>query len=94
MVQYSLLAQEVGFDGVDIKCCHRYLNCELLSAYNRPGDFGGSFENRTRFLMDCVRKVKAAVNPEFIITTVLTHMMVSHIHMALGLPQMADWNQI
>ncbi len=69
MVQSSLLAQEVGFDGVDIKCCHRYLNCELLSAYNRPGDFGGSFENRTRFLMDCVRKVKAAVNPEFIITT-------------------------
>ena len=69
MVQSSLLAQEVGFDGVDIKCCHRYFNCELLSAYNRPGDFGGSFENRTRFLMDCVRKVKAAVNPEFIITT-------------------------
>lgn len=33
----AALAQKAGFDGVDIKCCHRYLNSELLSAYNRKG---------------------------------------------------------
>lgn len=43
------LAQKAGFDGMDVKCCHRYLACELLSAYTRPGDYGGSYENRTRF---------------------------------------------
>ncbi|HEY9074924.1 MAG TPA: hypothetical protein VIO61_00170 [Anaerolineaceae bacterium] len=44
------MAAEAGFAFVDIKHCHGYLGHELLSAYYRPGDFGGSFENRTRFL--------------------------------------------
>lgn len=48
---------------------HRYLNCELLSAYNRPGEYGGSFENRTRFYLNCVRKVKKAVRSDFIVTS-------------------------
>ena len=49
------LCQQAGFDGMDVKCCHRYLACELLSAYTRPGEYGGSFENRTRFLKNCYR---------------------------------------
>ena len=44
------VAQDCGYQFVDIKHCHGYLGHELLSAYNRLGDFGGSFENRTRFL--------------------------------------------
>ena len=32
----ALLAQEAGFDGADIKCCHRYLLSEMLSAFTRP----------------------------------------------------------
>lgn len=50
-------AQQCGFDGVDIKCCHRYLLNELLAAYTRPGRFGGDFENRTRLLLEIIRKV-------------------------------------
>ena len=52
------LAQKAGFDFVDIKHCHGYLGHEFLSAVDRPGRYGGSFENRTRFLretVDCVR---------------------------------------
>ena len=55
------LCQKAGFDGMDIKCCHRYLACELLSAYERQGRYGGSFENRTRFLKNCYRAAAAAV---------------------------------
>ena len=44
------MAQRTGYQFVDIKHCHGYLGHELLSAYHRPGDFGGTFENRTRFL--------------------------------------------
>ena len=44
------LAQMAGFDGVDIKCCHGYLANELLSAFSRPGAYGGSFENRFRLI--------------------------------------------
>jgi NADPH2 dehydrogenase len=53
------LAAELGFDFVDIKHCHGYLGHELLSAYDRPGEFGGSFENRTRFLRDIVEGIRA-----------------------------------
>jgi 2,4-dienoyl-CoA reductase-like NADH-dependent reductase (Old Yellow Enzyme family) len=50
---------ECGFDFVDLKACHGYLGHELLGAYERPGEFGGSFENRTRFLRTIVEKVRA-----------------------------------
>ena len=58
------LCQEAGFDGMDVKCCHRYLACELLSAYTRPGPYGGSYENRTRFLKNCYRAAQSAVTRE------------------------------
>lgn len=45
---------ELGFDFVDIKHCHGYMAHELLSAHTRPGLYGGSFENRTRFLREVV----------------------------------------
>lgn len=56
----AVLAAEAGFDGVDLKCCHRYLISELCSAYTRPGRYGGSFENRTRLLREVTGAVKAA----------------------------------
>ena len=55
------LARECGFDGVDIKSCHRYLISELLGAHTRPGRYGGSFENRTRLLLDVVSRMAAKV---------------------------------
>ena len=60
------LAMEAGFDGVDVKCCHRYLACELLSAYTRPGPYGGSYENRTRFLKDAFRAAQAGIGNGFL----------------------------
>jgi 2,4-dienoyl-CoA reductase (NADPH2) len=61
------LAYACGFDGVDIKSCHRYLMSELLAAHTRPGRYGGSFENRTRLLLDVVRRVRAEL-PQLEIT--------------------------
>jgi len=60
-VDSAILAKEAGFDAVDIKGCHRYLNSELLSAHTREGRYGGSFENRTRFLLNIIDKIKANV---------------------------------
>jgi NADPH2 dehydrogenase len=53
-VQAARRAQQIGFDFVDIKHCHGYLGHEFLSAVDRPGSYGGSFENRTRFLRQVV----------------------------------------
>lgn len=63
------LSQQAGFDGMDVKCCHRYLACELLSAYTRPGEYGGSYENRTRFLKNAYRAAKAAITGDFFLTS-------------------------
>jgi 2,4-dienoyl-CoA reductase-like NADH-dependent reductase (Old Yellow Enzyme family) len=51
-------AQSIGFDFVDIKHCHGYLGHEFLSARSRPGPYGGSFENRTRFLREIVGGIR------------------------------------
>jgi 2,4-dienoyl-CoA reductase-like NADH-dependent reductase (Old Yellow Enzyme family) len=63
------MAEEVGFDGIDIKCCHRYLGSELLSAYTREGAFGGSFDNRTRLLRNGIKNATDATSDKFIVTS-------------------------
>jgi NADPH2 dehydrogenase len=52
-------AWRAGFQFVDLKHCHGYLGHELLSAFDRPGKYGGSFENRTRFLREIVSGLRA-----------------------------------
>jgi 2,4-dienoyl-CoA reductase-like NADH-dependent reductase (Old Yellow Enzyme family) len=56
----GVMARELGFDFVDIKHCHGYLGHEFLSAHTREGKYGGSFENRTRFLREVVQGIRAA----------------------------------
>jgi len=56
----AVLASELGFHFVDIKHCHGYLGHEFLSAHTREGKYGGSFENRTRFLREVVQGIRAA----------------------------------
>jgi len=60
-VKGASLAVAAGFDFVDIKQCHRYLLNELLGARNRPGRYGGSFENRTRLPREIIQAVRAAL---------------------------------
>lgn len=58
-VVVAKVAQQIGFRFVDLKHCHGYLGHEFLSAYSRPGPYGGSLENRTRFLRRIVEGVRA-----------------------------------
>ena len=61
-VEAACLAKEAGFDGVDIKSCHRYLISELLASFTRENSrYGGSFENRTRFLLETAAKIKSSI---------------------------------
>ena len=62
-------AMECGFDGIDIKACHRYINSELLAAHNRPGPYGGPLENRMRFYKNATDNARAAAKPGFLITS-------------------------
>jgi 2,4-dienoyl-CoA reductase-like NADH-dependent reductase (Old Yellow Enzyme family) len=59
-VAAAVLAQKAGYAFVDVKHCHGYLGHEFLSAVDRPGKFGGSLENRTRFVREVVSGIRAA----------------------------------
>ncbi len=69
LVSGARMAERAGFDGADIKCCHRYLNCELLSAFERPGRYGGSLENRTRLLRETAQGAIQSCASDFLVST-------------------------
>jgi len=57
------LAREAGFDSVEIHCGHGYLIDQFLNPFfnHRRDEYGGSLENRMRFMTECVSEsVKAA----------------------------------
>ena len=63
------LAEKAGFDGAEVKCCHGYLAQELLTAYERPGPYGGSFENRTRLFINAIQNARGYTSNSFTITS-------------------------
>jgi 2,4-dienoyl-CoA reductase-like NADH-dependent reductase (Old Yellow Enzyme family) len=67
------LAQEGGFDGVQIHGAHGYLLSSALSPRinTRDDDWGGALENRTRLLLSVVREVRANVAADFILAVKL-----------------------
>ncbi|MFB6152522.1 MAG: hypothetical protein ABEJ40_12020 [Haloarculaceae archaeon] len=68
-VEAAALASEAGFDAVDVKACHGYLLHELLFSYEREDSrYGGSYENRTRFLRETVAAIREEV-PDVTVTT-------------------------
>lgn len=68
-VHSAKLAKAIGFDGVDIKACHRYLISELLASHAREGRYGGTFENRSRFLLNVIEAVRSEVGEDFILAS-------------------------
>lgn len=61
-IEAAKLAKECGFDAVDVKSCHGYLLHELLASVTRKNSkYGGSYENRTRFLKDTIKRVMEEV---------------------------------
>ena len=60
-IEAAKIAEQAGFDFVDIKHAHGYLAHEFLTAYDRPGKYGGSFENRTRFCREIIEGIKREV---------------------------------
>ncbi|MDT0464867.1 NADPH-dependent 2,4-dienoyl-CoA reductase [Streptomyces gibsoniae] len=68
-VRAARLARQAGYDGVEIMGSEGYLINEFIAAQtNRREDrWGGSYENRMRFPVEIVRRVREAVGEDFII---------------------------
>jgi 2,4-dienoyl-CoA reductase (NADPH2) len=63
-------SKEAGADGVEIISSAGYLICQFLSPVTnlREDEYGGSFENRCRFGVEVLDKVRAAVGPDYPVT--------------------------
>ncbi len=59
-------AMSAGFDGVEIHSANGYLVNQFISAHanHRDDDYGGSLQNRLRFLREIVQAVGAVVGPD------------------------------
>jgi 2,4-dienoyl-CoA reductase-like NADH-dependent reductase (Old Yellow Enzyme family) len=57
-VDRAVLAEQAGFDFVDVKACHGYLGHEFLTAYDRPGRYGGDLVGRTQFVRSVIEGIR------------------------------------
>ncbi|MBP2228793.1 2,4-dienoyl-CoA reductase (NADPH2) [Azospirillum agricola] len=87
-VRCAVLAREAGYDGVEVMGSEGYLINQFLVAHtNRRTDrWGGSYENRMRFPVEIVTRMREAVGPDFII--------IFRLSMLDLIPDGSDWAEV
>jgi len=72
-VNAARIAHETGFDGVQIHAAHGYLSSQFLSGLSNDRDdkWGGTLQNRARFLLEIVKRTRAAVKEPFVVSVKL-----------------------
>ena len=88
MVTAATRAKEAGYDGVEVMGSEGYfLNQFLVTHTNKRTDrWGGSYENRMRLPVEVVRRVRAAVGPEFIV--------IYRLSMIDLIPNGSTWDEV
>src|SRR5579862_6447917 len=87
-VRCAVLAREAGYDGVEVMGSEGYLINQFLVRHTnlRTDDWGGSYENRMRFAVEVVRRVREAVGPDFI--------LIYRISMIDLIPDGSNWEEV
>lgn len=89
------LAYDSGYQFVDAKACHGYLGHEMLGARTRPGRYGGSLENRMRFITQIIQGIQSAVPGLGVVVRVSIFDMVPHRKSAdgVGVPEQVSGDE-
>ena len=68
-IQAAVNAEAAGADGVEIHGAHGYLLQQFMSPYTnkRTDEYGGSMENRCRFMVRILKGIREAVSPNFVV---------------------------
>jgi 2,4-dienoyl-CoA reductase-like NADH-dependent reductase (Old Yellow Enzyme family) len=68
-VRSTINARDAGYDGVELHGTHSYLLGQFLSPFfnQREDEYGGSVENRMRFLRETIQQCRAEVDDDFVI---------------------------
>ena len=87
-VRCAVLAREAGYDGVEVMGSEGYLINQFLVRHTnkRTDDWGGSYENRMRFAVEIVRRVREAVGPDFI--------LIYRLSMIDLIPEGSSWDEV
>ena len=88
IVTAAARAREAGYDGVEVMGSEGYfLNQFLVTHTNkRTDEWGGSYENRMRLPVEVVRRVRAAVGPDFIV--------IYRLSMIDLIPDGSTWDEV
>lgn len=81
----AVRAQKAGADGVELHAAHGYLIQQFLSPYTnrRTDEYGGSLENRLRFLREIVEGIKAKCGKEY---PIIVRLSVDEFYEKIGKP--------
>jgi 2,4-dienoyl-CoA reductase-like NADH-dependent reductase (Old Yellow Enzyme family) len=89
-VQAARLAEQCGYQFVDAKACHGYLGHEMLGATTRPGKYGGSIENRMRFITQIIEGIRSVAPRLTIVVRVSIFDLVPHRKASTGVGEPED----
>ncbi|HIJ55730.1 MAG TPA: NADH:flavin oxidoreductase [Deltaproteobacteria bacterium] len=66
-VSAAIRVKNAGFDGVQLHGAHGYLISQFLSPFynKRTDEYGGSVENRARFLLEILREIRSAIGSDY-----------------------------
>jgi len=80
-VHAAVAALEAGFDGIEVHAANGYLPDQFLTAYTnlRTDNYGGSFENKFRFIAEIITAIRQATSPGFIIGLRLSESKVNDL---------------
>ena len=72
--------QEAGYDGCEIHAAHGYLLATFASrcSNQRTDEYGGSLENRARFLQEVLQEIRACTRPDFLLVCRINGQELGH----------------